>query len=84
MYYLMGKLTNGSRIHMDISSSSFLDGSGCDCKGIPSSTPILGEAVTTQQNLTILLVNTCNCKISVRLRLAFQKYLVVQDSRLLS
>ena len=79
MYYLMGKLTNGSRIHMDILSSSSLDKSGCDCKGIPSSTPILGEAVTTKQNLTILLVNTCNCKVLAQLRLALQKLSATQD-----
>jgi hypothetical protein len=68
VYKMLGKLGNGSRIHMTIDGGQYMT-SGCHCYSSTSTggQPIIGEAVMIDTNVTIALLNTCNCPITIKI-----------------
>lgn len=68
MYALLGKLANGSRLHVEIDGGQYMT-SNCPCFITSSlgSQPVVGEAVIVDTNVTIALLNVCNCTLTVRL-----------------
>ena len=66
MYQLLGRLSNGTRLHVDISDDG-LDICDCwDAKGL-GNTQVVVEAALVGDNITLALVNMCNCTVSVGL-----------------
>lgn len=71
MYKLLGKLVNGSRLHLVIEGGEYMT-SNCYCNTSKSlgGQPIVGEAAVVNRNITFALLNTCNCPLTIKLRLA--------------
>lgn len=69
VYYLLGKLVNGTRLRADVRG---YPASSCSCHEMKSTgdAPVLGEVITTARNITIALLNKCSCKIPVKLKCA--------------
>ena len=68
MYFLLGKLVNGSRLEVQISGGEYMT-SGCQCEIGKSwnQQPVVGEAAIVGTNVTVALLNMCNCELTVKM-----------------
>ena len=68
VYYLLGKLSNGTRIRVSVSGHP--SDTSCRCKErvTAGNSAVMGEAVLFGQNMTIALLNLCDCKMTVAMR----------------
>lgn len=69
MYQLLGKLVNGSRLHLTIDGGQYMT-SSCSCYSSSAlgGQPVIGEAAFKHTNITFALLNTCNCPLTIKLR----------------
>ncbi|XP_065909879.1 uncharacterized protein [Dysidea avara] len=66
-YYLLGKLRDGTRLFVDVPSVDVSE--DCTCQPAQSiqygNSTILVEAALTNDNLTIVIVNMCDCEVEL-------------------
>ena len=76
LYYLMGQLAGGHRLHVNFTDAQISDDS-CTCYDTSTlgNTKILAEAASVGDNITLALVNTCHCTIAINLMLVTNRCL---------
>lgn len=69
MYQLLGMLVNGSRLHLTVDGGQYMT-SNCSCYSSNSfrGQPVIGEAAFLHTNITFMLLNTCDCPLTIKIR----------------